>query len=274
MLRWLGLSDQPLLVFLTLTFAGFTFFLALAGVSYGVFFVWKRDKFHPHYKANRDEIRKSLRWSFYSIAGNAVLMMPVHWAIAHGHSKVYLSVAEHGWLWMGSSIVLILVISETGTYWIHRALHSRYLFAWLHKPHHSFRVPTPWAGVAFHPLDSYAQALPHHLCIFLFPVHLGVYTVFISFLTVWAVMIHDRLSFMPWSGINYTGHHTLHHWYYRYNYGQFFTVWDRLGGTYKNPEAMRGKVPEDVLRPHQLQGWIARHSSPPVVEPTTVAAQH
>ena len=29
--------------------------------------------------------------------------------------------------------------------------------------------------------------------------------------------------------------HTMHHLYFNYNYGQFTTVWDRLGGSYRKP---------------------------------------
>lgn len=29
--------------------------------------------------------------------------------------------------------------------------------------------------------------------------------------------------------------HTMHHLYFNYNYGQFTTLWDRLGGSYRQP---------------------------------------
>lgn len=29
--------------------------------------------------------------------------------------------------------------------------------------------------------------------------------------------------------------HTMHHLYFNYNYGQFTTIWDRLGGSYRKP---------------------------------------
>ena len=28
----------------------------------------------------------------------------------------------------------------------------------------------------------------------------------------------------------------MHHLYFNYNYGQFTTAWDRLGGTYRRPK--------------------------------------
>lgn len=29
--------------------------------------------------------------------------------------------------------------------------------------------------------------------------------------------------------------HTMHHLYFNYNYGQYTTLWDRLGGSYRKP---------------------------------------
>ena len=35
--------------------------------------------------------------------------------------------------------------------------------------------------------------------------------------------------------INGAACHTMHHLYFNYNYGQFTTLWDRLGGSYRKP---------------------------------------
>lgn len=35
--------------------------------------------------------------------------------------------------------------------------------------------------------------------------------------------------------INGAACHTMHHLYFNYNYGQFTTIWDRLGGSYRKP---------------------------------------
>jgi lathosterol oxidase len=37
--------------------------------------------------------------------------------------------------------------------------------------------------------------------------------------------------------INTTAHHTVHHLYFNYNYGQYFTFWDKLGGSHRQPTA-------------------------------------
>ena len=35
--------------------------------------------------------------------------------------------------------------------------------------------------------------------------------------------------------INGAACHTMHHLYFNYNYGQFTTLWDRMGGSYRPP---------------------------------------
>lgn len=248
----LGLPTHPLTTFFGLAIGGMLLYGALSTLSYFYFFRWRKERYHPGYEEDPVQIKRALKWSAISLLGNAILTTPFHLAVAYGWSEVYWDIDDQpwGWGWVLVSMGIYLIVTETMIYWVHRALHWGPLWKYIHKPHHSFKTPTSFVGVAFNPLDSFAQGFAHHLCIFLFPVHGVVYLVFVTFVTVWAVMIHDRVSFVTWKGINYTGHHTVHHWYDNYNFGQFFTFWDRLGGTYKDPESVevQTEVPEGIIR--------------------------
>ena len=247
LIKLLGIDDDPLAILLVLSCSGLLAYFLFSGLSYLFFFVWGKRRFHPDYVPDREENNRARLWGSISVLGNAVLMVPFHWALAHGYGNLYWDVDEYGWGWLALSFVLYLTVTETLIYWAHRALHSDFLYNWLHRRHHQFRVTTSWVSTAFHPFDSFAQALPHHLCAFLFPVHGVLYLIMVGFVTAWSVNIHDRVSLVRWKFINYTGHHTLHHWYYQYNLGQFTTVWDRLCGTYLDPEALYADIPEGVL---------------------------
>ncbi|HMV68576.1 MAG TPA: sterol desaturase family protein [Myxococcota bacterium] len=226
-----------------LTVAGFLGNLALSTLSYLVWFVWWRDRFNPGFIPDWGKQRGAILWGAIGTLGNAVLMTPFDLAVMNGSSNMYWDVAEHGWGWLAVSALLILVISETAVYWIHRVLHERRMFKYIHSRHHAWREPTPFVGTAFHPVDSFAQAFPTHLCAFLFPVHGLLYVACIVSLMVWTVAIHDRVSLVRWWWLNYTGHHTIHHFYNNYNFGQYTTFWDRWMGTYREP------VGERFLRP-------------------------
>jgi lathosterol oxidase len=244
-----GIKETPLNQFVSLMIGGLTTYFCVSGLSYLIFFVWGRKRFHPTYQPNPAENRTAIKWGVIGSIGNIVLVMPFL-LMQKSYSKVYWDVRDHGFCWLIASFFLYLAFTETCIYWTHRALHTDFLYHRLHKYHHQWRVPTSWASMAFHPLDSFAQALPHHIIGFLLPLHGLIYLTMLSFVSVWSVMIHDRVSFVKWNVINYADHHTLHHWFCRYNYGQFFTWWDHWGGTYRDPElaASEDNIPEGVLR--------------------------
>lgn len=49
------------------------------------------------------------------------------------------------------------------------------------------------------------------------------------------VVVDDAEYLSDSKVINGAACHTMHHLYFNYNYGQFTTFWDRVGGTYQVP---------------------------------------
>jgi lathosterol oxidase len=227
----LGIVVFQIATALALGFAG-------SGLSYLLFFVRRRARFNPQFRPDRPAIGRACWWATLGITGGTLLAAPMQLLVFSGYSQAYFRVEEHGWGYLLVSVVLLLLFTETMVYWTHRALHHPWLFRRIHVRHHRFREPTPWAAFAFHPLDAFAQAFPYHVAAFLFPLHVGVYTIAMSLVMVWSISIHDRVSLLPWRGVLYAGHHTLHHLHNRYNLGQYFSVWDRLGGTYRCPSTL------------------------------------
>ena len=224
--------------FLLLAVGGLAGYFLLCGASHAYFWVARKERHFPDETLDPAQLRRERAWSVVSILGNAVLTAPITWLVAHGRSRLYPGFGDRGLGWALVSIALYLVVTDTLIYWIHRALHVPFLYARLHKVHHSFRTTSPWASFAFHPLDAFAQAVPHHLCAFLFPAPAAVYWGFLIFVSIWTVAIHDRVSIVRWSVLNYTGHHTVHHRFNKHHYGQFLTAWDRLCGTYRHPAGL------------------------------------
>jgi lathosterol oxidase len=232
---WLEMPRDFLGIVLFQFVAAVLLYVVLASASHAAMRLFKRAAEFPGNASERGQFGPAVGWTLVSLGGNAVLAAPFQYWIANGRSAVYRDVAERGWAWLVVSAVIMLVVTESAIYWIHRGLHTRFGYRHFHRIHHRFRVPTPWASLAFHPLDAFAQGLPHFLCALVLPVHIGVYTTFVVGVTAWAVTIHDRTSLVRVPGLNYTGHHTVHHLFNKWNYGQFFTFWDRLCGTYRSP---------------------------------------
>jgi lathosterol oxidase len=217
--------------------AGLLLYFSLSALSYWYFFVLKKDKyFAGEEPPDPAEMKKAMRLAVIGTIGNAILATPIQWAAFHGYGKIYYHVAERGWGYYVFSALLFLFVTETIVYWNHRWLHHPYIYKKLHLYHHEYRKPTPWVSMAFHPLDSFAQAAPHYLCAFLFPVHISIYAGFVVYVMLWTFFIHDRVSWFRFGIVNYTAHHTMHHIYNKYNFGQFLTIWDRIAGTYRDPK--------------------------------------
>jgi lathosterol oxidase len=166
----------------------------------------------------------------------AVLTVPWFLAEVRGYSKLYDTAEEGpaGW-YNWAQFPFFLIFTDFCIYWIHRGLHHPRVYKHIHKPHHKWIMPTPFASHAFHPLDGYAQGLPYHIFPFLFPLSKVASVAFFILVNIWTVLIHDGEYAHNSAIINGAACHTIHHLYFNYNYGQYTTLWDRLGGSYRKP---------------------------------------
>lgn len=227
------------LFLLTLTFAFVLYFLS-ASLSYFCFFDRTLER-HPRFLKN--QIRKEIALSISGFPLTTLVTVPWFVGEVRGYSRLYGggwgaekddSAEGYSWAYAAFSAVWFLVFTDGCIYWIHRWLHHPQVYWWLHKPHHKWIVPTPFASHAFHPLDGYSQSLPYHLFVYLFPMNKFLYLALFSFVNLWTVGIHSGY-FPTIPFINGPGHHTVHHMDFNYNYGQYLTWMDKLGGTFREP---------------------------------------
>ena len=136
---------------------GVILYFIFASLSY--YFIFdKTYKSHPKFLAS--QIKKEITLTMYSLPQMAVLTAPWFLAEVQGYSKLYLYPEEYGWWYMVLQFPLFLVFTDCLIYLIHRGLHHPLVYKTLHKPHHRWIVPTPFASHAFHPLDGYSQVFP------------------------------------------------------------------------------------------------------------------
>jgi len=60
-----------------------------------------------------------------------------------------------------------------------------------------------------------------------------------GFAGLFAILVHDNVPWIPCKIFLHAGHHTIHHEPGRginRNYGKLFTVWDRIMGSYEDPD--------------------------------------
>lgn len=239
---------QALTLFMLIESFGLITYFFFAGMSY-VFIFDKKTKDHPKYLKNQisNEIKQTMR----AMPVMAACTMPLMLAEVRGYSKLYDTTSEapfaaYNWL----QFPFFIMFTDFFIYWIHRGLHHPLIYKHLHKPHHKWIMPTPFASHAFHPLDGFAQSIPYHVYPFLFPLQKLSYVFLFMFVNVWTIMIHDGEFVSQNPVVNGAAHHSIHHLAFNYNYGQYTTLWDRLGGSYRKPDPAMFDKEENMSKKH------------------------
>ena len=149
-------------------------------VSYYLFFD-RRLEHHPRFLKN--QISMEIKSSMIAAPWIDLLTLPWFLGEVRGHSKMYSNISDFGWTYLVGSVVGFLFFTDFCIYWVHRLEHHPRIYKYIHKPHHKWisefffsishehpntrscsysrPVPTPWAALAFHPVDGYAQSLPY-----------------------------------------------------------------------------------------------------------------
>jgi lathosterol oxidase len=212
---------------------GYLIYFGFATLAYYTVFD-HRDMRHPRFLPN--QVRREIACAAGSIPLMTLFTAPIFVAEVRGYSALYDDARDYGGPgYVALSCVTFLMFTDMLIYWFHRWMHHRSIYALVHKPHHAWVIPTPFASHAFHPVDGFIQSLPYHIYVFLFPLHKITYIGLFVFVNVWTVSIHDGRHVLFDAIVNGAAHHTLHHTGFKYNYGQYFTLWDRIGGSYKKP---------------------------------------
>ncbi|KAJ6926562.1 delta(7)-sterol-C5(6)-desaturase 1 isoform X1 [Populus alba x Populus x berolinensis] len=159
--------------------------------------------------------------------------------IENGWTKCFSRISEIGWFAYIIYFLIYLVIVEFGIYWMHRELHDiKPLYKYLHATHHIYNKQntlSPFAGLAFHPIDGILQAVPHVIALFLVPTHFRSHVALLFMEAIWTANIHDCIHANLWPVMG-AGYHTIHHTTYKHNYGHY-TIWmDWMLGTLREPE--------------------------------------
>lgn len=225
----------------------FQYFL-ISGLSFFTMFDHTLMK-HKHFLPN--QVRREIMVTLKSIPWMALFSTFLFVAEVRGHSKLYENIDDYGWKYFIFSLFFFLFFTDMCIYWIHRGLHHPIIYKHLHKTHHTWIIPTPFASHAFNPIDGFLQSSPYHLFVFLFPMHKWLYMGLFMFVNFWTTSIHDANYKVPkflQGIINCSAHHTDHHAFFEYNYGQFFTLWDKIGKSHRNPSSFEGKGPLDQVR--------------------------
>jgi sterol desaturase/sphingolipid hydroxylase (fatty acid hydroxylase superfamily) len=148
-----------------------------------------------------------------------------------------------GWAWAAALLVAMMVAHDSYFYWTHRLMHRPALFRIFHRRHHRSHNPTPFTAYSFDLAEAAAQALFIPLWVLIVPTPWAVTGLFMLHQIARNVIGHCGYELFPatrdgrplidW--LTSVTHHDLHHAQAGWNYGLYFTWWDRWMGT-EHPE--------------------------------------
>jgi len=218
-------------------------YLVLASVAFVIFYVIVKNKtrFKKIQTAfpNRKDYLREVLYSFLTAAIFAAIGFTVFVTPLSAYTLAYRDIEEYGVPYFFVSIILMILVHDTYFYWTHRWMHAKSVYRFVHRVHHLSTNPSPWAAMAFHPLEAIIEGSVIALMAFLFPVHPLAIGIFLLFMMLYNVYGHLGYELYPkgfsrtrvgrW--INTSVNHNQHHQTFQGNYGLYFLWWDRWMGT-------------------------------------------
>ena len=186
-----------------------------------------------------DQFKKEIKWSLVTSSIFAVIGAFVVIAWQKGWTKIYLEIEPLGWFWFLGSLFVYMLIHETYYYWVHRWMHHPKIFRHVHKVHHDSKITSPWTAFSFHPIEGLIEAAILPIMLFLIPINYYSLIIYLTIMTLSSVINHLDIEIYPksfnktWIGRWLIGasHHSLHHSQFKFNYGLYFTFWDKAKNT-------------------------------------------
>ncbi|PRY09870.1 C-5 sterol desaturase [Pontibacter ummariensis] len=215
-------------------------YVVIAGLAFVVFYKlfparFAKLKIQALFPKRKDYVRE-VGYSFFTFFVFAFIGVVLSSDAIRPYTRIYTEVADHGWPYLGLSVVLALLVHDAYFYWTHRLMHHPRLFRLFHLTHHQSTNPSPWAAFSFSPLEAVVEGSVIIVIALLIPIHPLAILLFLLFMTVYNVYGHLGYEVYPaWlvnsrlgKWLNTSTNHNMHHKYFRGNYGLYFRFWDEL----------------------------------------------
>ncbi len=207
-----------------------------------------------NFKRKVDQTKKEIINSFYSsiIFGIGMWGLYLLWL----NDLLQMASNNDSFLYHIASILIALLIHETYYYWLHRLMHTKRFYKFIHQGHHdSVRVST-WTAFSFDILETILQVLAFYIIAFLVPLHLYSILFLLVFMSLSATINHLNHEvypqffkrIFPFNQLIGATHHALHHKEFKTNYGLYFTFWDKWMGT-----ESKTTIKENLVQEHSDQ---------------------
>ncbi|MDI1355669.1 MAG: sterol desaturase family protein [bacterium] len=226
-------------------------YFVFAGISYFIFYVWKSKTFQKikiqEAVPSKNHIVREILFSISTLLIHCAAGWMAFYMWKAGHTKIYLNISDQSGFYFIFSVLAMILIHDTYFYWTHRFIHLPGIYNLIHKVHHRSTNPTPWASFSFHPLEALISVGVLPIYLFCMPVHPIALFLFLTGMTLINVLGHlgyeifssgfRKSEYGKWH--NTSSNHNLHHQNQQYNFGLYFSFWDRIMNTYLAPQELK-----------------------------------
>jgi len=224
---------------------GLFVYFGIAGSAFLIFYILlKKPMWFRKTQQKFPKLKDYKRDIIYSLSSLFIFAI-ISWASLFWlkpYNNMFEDFGAFGWGYTLFTCLWMLIVHDTYFYWMHRFLHIKKLFKYVHVVHHKSTNPSPWTAYAFHPVEAFFEALIVPIIAFTVPVHLYTFGGFFLFQIIYNVYGHLGFELYPknfhksfigkW--INTSVAHNQHHSKFRGNYGLYFLFWDRWMGTLRD----------------------------------------
>jgi ring-1,2-phenylacetyl-CoA epoxidase subunit PaaE len=185
------------------------------------------------------QISFEIKNTIIALLASGILTGGILYLSNQGYTKLYTEVGKHGWAYEVLMVLILLFWSDTTFYWIHRWLHTKRMYKYIHAVHHESLDTSPYTSNSFHFLEPTFLTFAIAPLFFLFPISaaaLGITQVIGTFNNIKSHLGYEL--YPAWFRKNWllnnlvtSTHHNLHHTQYNGNYGLMIRFWDRVCGT-------------------------------------------
>jgi methylsterol monooxygenase len=144
--------------------------------------------------------------------------------------------AMPAWYILAAQCFGCAVIEDTWHYFVHRAMHHKSVYKYVHKVHHHFNAPFGMTAEYAHPVETVVLGTGFFLGIIAFCNHVVLLWAWVVVRLIETCDVHSGYHFwfnplhlIPFYGGSFF--HDYHHMKTLGNYSSTFTWWDRLFGT-------------------------------------------
>lgn len=223
-------GDRPLAIWIAL----FVISGIITGIARGFF---RARKIQPN-RFRWDIFRKEIFFGTINVLISGFLITSIT-AQLTGHGFITYDQSPASWWVVGLEFALYFLGFDTYFYWLHRLMHKKPIYEWVHKIHHYSTAPNLLTTLSVSPLESLINGGFVPLFLAAFTVHEETLKLIAPCNIIMGFYVHSGYEFLPrWWNKTWltkwfitTTFHDQHHKYFSCNFGGYTTIWDWICGT-------------------------------------------